>query len=131
VRAVLAVVRRAVSGVLFALAVAVPAAAQTQDTGTYSAPALDWGAGPGIAWVHFNGDGKADYCRLTGTAPSDERATCTTTISLKPLVKKRLKAGTVIKVTVTKPGSVAAHKTLRVRAGKRPRVSHDDRARYA
>lgn len=51
---------------LVALMLAVPAAAQAQDTGTYSSAPLDWGAGPGIAWVDHNGDRKVDYCRITG-----------------------------------------------------------------
>jgi hypothetical protein len=44
---------------------AVPSAAQAQDTGTYSSAPLDWGQGPGTAWVDYNGDRKADFCRIT------------------------------------------------------------------
>jgi len=63
--AVLSVVRAAAVGLIL-VCLAVPAA-QAQDTGTYSSAPLDWGAG-GIAWVDFNADGKADYCRLTATS---------------------------------------------------------------
>ncbi|MBE2317314.1 VCBS repeat-containing protein [Solirubrobacter sp. CPCC 204708] len=59
---VLFVVRVAVTGLLLAL-LAVPAA-QAQDTGTYRSGPLDWGQERGRAWVDFNADGKADYCRL-------------------------------------------------------------------
>lgn len=47
---------------LLAFIIAVPAA-QAQDTGTYSSAPLEWGTA--IAWVDYNADGKADYCRLT------------------------------------------------------------------
>ena len=42
------------------------------------------------------------------------------TISLKPFLKKSLRAGTVLTVTVTKPGSFGMAKKLKVRAIKRP-----------
>ena len=42
------------------------------------------------------------------------------TISLKPFLKKSLRAGTVLTVTVTKPGSFGMAKKLKVRAFKRP-----------
>jgi hypothetical protein len=60
--AVIAAVRLAV---VLALLVAAPAA-QAQDTGTYSSPPLDPGADVGRAWVDFNADGKADFCRVLG-----------------------------------------------------------------
>jgi len=34
---------------------------------THQSTVLDWGRGTGRAWVDFDGDGKADFCRLTGT----------------------------------------------------------------
>ncbi len=64
----LATVRRAVSGVVLALALVLPAAAHAQDTGTYSSDPLDWGVGAGDAWVDFNGDHNADYCRVDAGA---------------------------------------------------------------
>ena len=33
---------------------------------TYSSGVIDWGYAEGRQWVDFNGDGKADYCRLVG-----------------------------------------------------------------
>jgi Peptidase family M23/Fibronectin type III domain len=33
---------------------------------TFTSGLIDWGYDLGRAWVDFNGDGKADYCRLTG-----------------------------------------------------------------
>jgi hypothetical protein len=45
------------------------------------------------------------------------------TVSLSKLIGKRLKAGTVIKVVVSQPGKVSATKTLKIRAGKRPKAS--------
>jgi hypothetical protein len=36
---------------------------------------LDWGYDGGRVWVDFNGDGKADYCRLTGV--QNKVVTCT------------------------------------------------------
>ena len=50
------------------------------------------------------------------------RRTCAATVSLKTVVRKRLKAGTTIKVVVSRPGKLAAIKTLKVRSGKRPTV---------
>jgi hypothetical protein len=62
---VITVVRRAAAAGLLLLAVlAAPAVAQ--DTGTYSSAALDPGAEVGRAWVDFNGDRKADFCRVLG-----------------------------------------------------------------
>jgi hypothetical protein len=55
-----AVIRRTLLAIA-AVLLLVPAAARAQDTGTYTSAALDVGANP--AWVDFNGDGKADYCR--------------------------------------------------------------------
>ncbi|WP_224360513.1 FG-GAP repeat domain-containing protein [Hyalangium versicolor] len=55
----------------------------TASTGTgfgnlYSSSALDWGQDAGRDWVDFNGDGKADFCRLTGgTNFQSSYATCT------------------------------------------------------
>ncbi|HZH79156.1 MAG TPA: peptidase M12A astacin [Archangium sp.] len=43
---------------------------------TYTSGALDWGYEPGRAWVDFNGDGRADYCRVVGGA-SDGKVQCT------------------------------------------------------
>ena len=43
-------------------------------------------------------------------------------LSLKTMVKKRLKAGTTIKVVVSQTGKLSATKTLRIRSGKRPTV---------
>ncbi|MDA0184623.1 hypothetical protein OJ997_30255 [Solirubrobacter phytolaccae] len=59
--------RRLVLGLLVTLIaiVAVPVA-QAQDTGTYRSEPLDWGDGPGTAWVDANVDGKADFCRIAG-----------------------------------------------------------------
>jgi hypothetical protein len=37
---------------------------------------VDWGYKEGRAWVDFNGDGKADYCRVVGN-PGDVRLRCT------------------------------------------------------
>jgi hypothetical protein len=39
---------------------------------------IDWGYDSGRSWVDFNGDGKADYCRVTGTTNGQSSyATCT------------------------------------------------------
>lgn len=38
-------------------------------------PAIDWGYEAGRSWPDFNGDGKADYCRLVGV-PGSYMATC-------------------------------------------------------
>jgi hypothetical protein len=43
-------------------------------------------------------------------------------VALTRLITKPLKAGTVIRVTVSKPGYIAAVKSFRVRRGKPPRV---------
>lgn len=56
------VVRSALLPLLLALLL-VPAAAQAQDTGTYTSPALEWGQS--YAWVDFNADHKADFCRVS------------------------------------------------------------------
>ena len=70
--AVIATVRRAVYGVLLSL-LAAPAA-RAQDTGTYFSAALDPGSAP--AWVDFDADGKADFCRIVGGGFTGH-ATCT------------------------------------------------------
>ena len=44
------------------------------------------------------------------------------TVSLKTVVRKRLRAGTTIRVVVSRPGNLAAIKTLKVRSSKRPTV---------
>ncbi len=45
---------------------------------TYTSGVVDWGYEPGRAWVDFNGDGKADYCRLVGSVNlSSSYAECT------------------------------------------------------
>jgi hypothetical protein len=46
-----------------------------------------------------------------------------TTLSLKPWLKKPLRVGTVLKVTVTKPGSFGMVKTFKVRATQRPLIT--------
>ena len=43
--------------------------------------------------------------------------------TLKPFLKKPLGNGTVLTVTVTKPGSFGMVKTFTVRAGKRPKIA--------
>jgi hypothetical protein len=59
---------------------------------------------------------KGKATRLTKTnAPS--------TLPLKPWLKKPLRAGTVLKVTVTKPGAFGMVKTLKVRANQRPQIT--------
>lgn len=45
------------------------------------------------------------------------------TLTLKPWLKKPLRAGTVLTVTVTKPGSFGMVKTFTVRANKRPQIT--------
>lgn len=35
---------------------------------TYTSGVVDWGFASGRAWADFNGDGRADYCRLVGSA---------------------------------------------------------------
>src|SRR5262245_18837444 len=65
--AAVSVAVRALVALLFAV-LAVPAAAQAQDTGTYRSGPLDWGQDTGRAWVDFNADGKADFCRVNGAA---------------------------------------------------------------
>ena len=37
---------------------------------------IDWGYNAGRAWVDFNGDGKADYCRIVGGDTSGYHAKC-------------------------------------------------------
>ena len=44
-------------------------------------------------------------------------------LSLKPWLRKPLRAGTVPTVTVTKPGTFGMVKTFKVRANKRPSIS--------
>ena len=44
------------------------------------------------------------------------------TVSLKTVVRKRLRAGTTIRVVVSRPGNLAAIKTLRIRASNPPQV---------
>jgi hypothetical protein len=59
---------------------------------------------------------KAKTTRLTKpNAPS--------TLSLKPWLNKSLRAGTVLKVTATKPGSFGMVKTFKVRANQRPQIT--------
>ena len=55
-----AVIRRTLLAV--ALLLLLPAVARAQDTGTYTSAALD--VGVNSAWVDFDGDGRADYCRV-------------------------------------------------------------------
>jgi hypothetical protein len=45
------------------------------------------------------------------------------TISLKKYTKRRLKVGTTITVTVTKPNAIGAVKIFKVRRGKKPKVT--------
>jgi RHS repeat-associated protein len=42
---------------------------------------IDWGNDIGRQWADFNGDGKADYCRLVETPPGSNKVRCTTTLS--------------------------------------------------
>src|SRR5215471_12537185 len=45
---------------------------------TYTSLALDWGYNAGVAWVDFNGDRKADYCRRIATVNnSNSQLACT------------------------------------------------------
>ncbi|WPB78998.1 RHS repeat-associated core domain-containing protein [Archangium violaceum] len=45
---------------------------------TYGSGALDWGYDAGRQWVDFNGDGRADYCRVVGnTNSSSSYLSCT------------------------------------------------------
>jgi RHS repeat-associated protein len=45
---------------------------------TYSSGVIDWGHESGRAWVDFDGDGKADYCRVVGnTNGSSSYVACT------------------------------------------------------
>jgi hypothetical protein len=45
---------------------------------TFLSPVIDWGYDVGRAWVDFNGDGKADYCRLVGDSNGiDSHVECT------------------------------------------------------
>ncbi len=44
------------------------------------------------------------------------------TVSLKPLIRKRLKVGTTITVTVSRPGEIGAVKILKVRPRKDPSI---------
>ncbi|MEV4315609.1 cutinase family protein [Actinocrispum sp. NPDC049592] len=45
---------------------------------TITSAVTDWGYPDGRAWVDFNGDGKADYCRRAGiTNGTDSRVVCT------------------------------------------------------
>ena len=60
------VVRVAVLGLLLTC-FAVPAA-KAQDTGTYRSGPVDWGLATGVAWVDFNADGKADFCRVNASS---------------------------------------------------------------
>ena len=43
-------------------------------------------------------------------------------VSLKRFLRKKLRAGTVIEVRVTKPGTIGAVKRLTVRRGKNPTI---------
>lgn len=45
------------------------------------------------------------------------------TLSLKPWLKKSLRVGTILKVTVTKPGSFGMVKTFKIRADQRPLIT--------
>jgi Peptidase family M23 len=44
---------------------------------TVTSPALDWGYETGRAWVDFNGDNKADYCRRVGIPDTAQYVSCT------------------------------------------------------
>ena len=44
-------------------------------------------------------------------------------LSLKPFIRKPLKAGTRIVVTVTRPGAIGIVKTLTVQPAKRPTIA--------
>ena len=57
------VVRCALIALLLVL-LALPSAAQAQDSGTYTSGALEWGAA--YAWVDFNADQATDFCRISG-----------------------------------------------------------------
>ena len=59
---------------------------------------------------------KAKAMRLT-------KPNALSTLSLKPWIKKPLRAGTALKVTVTKPGSFGMVKTFKVRANQRPLIT--------
>jgi len=48
---------------------------------TITSGVLDWGYPEGRAWVDFNGDGKADYCRIVGGA-GNYHAQCTLSTGL-------------------------------------------------
>jgi len=43
-------------------------------------------------------------------------------LSLKPLIRKRMRPGTTIRVVVSQPGKISATKTLRMRSGRRPQI---------
>jgi hypothetical protein len=43
---------------------------------TFQSDVLDWGQGTGRAWVDIDGDGRADFCRITGSAGANTLA-CT------------------------------------------------------
>ncbi|MBO3748755.1 hypothetical protein J5X84_21970 [Streptosporangiaceae bacterium NEAU-GS5] len=44
---------------------------------TFTSGALDAGWDAGRAWADFDGDGKADYCRIVGAATGNKYAQCT------------------------------------------------------
>jgi hypothetical protein len=54
---------------------------------------LDWGYPEGRVWTDFNGDGRADYCRVVGVSP-DLRLSCT------------VSTGTGFGATYTSPSAV-------------------------
>ena len=63
-----------------------------------------------------------DVTKRAVTAPNSFDLLDEEYFSLKKVIRKRLKAGTKIKVVVSQSGKLSATKTLSIRSGKRPIV---------
>ena len=61
--------------------------------------------------------------KTKGKAARLTKRNAPSTLSLKPWLKKPLRAGTVLRVTVTRPGSFGMVKTFKVRANQRPAIT--------
>jgi hypothetical protein len=62
-------------------------------------------------------------CRKSCAKKSFKKTRASGTVSLKPLLSKPLKVGTLITVTVSKPGAISAVKILKIQPRKSPTVT--------
>jgi hypothetical protein len=62
-------------------------------------------------------------CRKSCARKSFKKTRASGTVSLKPLLSKPLKVGTLITITVSKPGAISAVKILKIRPRKSPTIT--------